>query len=102
MILNKSEQLLYDYLINNNLEITSAEARRLLEIKEIKNEKGHIISWEKVVTKKRMPVLYRYLESYMTAYNHGMYRGGFQWLSIIVVKSEYEKEFRELRNMEDL
>ena len=55
-------------------EVTSGEVKEWFGIDTYKG---------KALTKKNFPNIRYKLYSYMTAYHHGMYRGGFCWVSVI-------------------
>jgi len=51
-----------------------------------------------VLTKNNFPNIRHLLESHMTAYRHGMYRGGMSWVCVIAPKNEkhFEREVAKL------
>ena len=85
-------------------ELTDIESWILKEIlehgccvSEEAKKKLNISKPKKALTKQNFPNIRNKLYSYMTAFSHGMYRGGFQWVSVIDFKGTKE-ELKKLIN----
>ena len=77
-----------------NLTEKETETLKLLKVRgEISSERLKMLfgteKGKKALTKKNFPNIRHLLYSYMTAYSHGMYRGGFQWVSVVSWKGKY-------------
>jgi len=84
------EQRVVRTLLAGAQEITSAQIREWLQT-----------SQRIVLTKKNFPNIRHLLESHMTAYRHGMCRGGWQWICVVAPK-DWEQFKREVGSCESI
>lgn len=89
-MLTDKERIVLDIIIQNK-EITSEALKDLFGV-------PHGLGHGKVLTKKNFPNIRQYLKSHMTAYRHGMYRGGFCWVSVVDCGGISQKDVMELKD----
>ena len=87
MEFTEKEILVMEYILSNG-EIPSINLKQMFNVAGKKH----------ALIKSNFPNIRQYLESFMTAYHYGMYRGGQQWVSVVSWKDTKAVGLREFLN----